>query len=103
YYLGGLELATFTGRTADRDLEDIEKLFDYKLDGKIQFIIYNKLSEAKQTNIGLQTGETENNTGGVTRVVGNKVFLYFTGDHENLHMQIREGIAKVLIDQMMYG
>jgi len=61
YYLGGLELAAFTGRTADKDLEEIEKLFDYKLDGRIQFIIYNKLSEAKQTNIGLETEETANN------------------------------------------
>ncbi len=103
YYLGGLELAAFTGRTADKDLEEIEKLFDYKLDGRVQFIIYNKLSEAKQTNIGLETEELANNTGGVTKIVGNKVFLYFTGDHEKLHQQIREGIARVLIDQIMYG
>ena len=55
YYLGGLELATFAGRTAQNDLEEIEKLFDYKLDGRIQFIIYNKLGDAKQSNIGLET------------------------------------------------
>ena len=103
FYLGGLELATYTGRTADQDLAEIEKLFDYKLDGKIQFIIYNKLSDAKQTNIGLETDETSNNTGGTTRIVGNKVFLYFTGDHEIFHRQIREGIARVLVDQIMYG
>ncbi len=103
YYLGGLELASYTGRTADKDLDEIEKLFDYKLDGRIQFIIYNKLSDAKQSNIGLETEDNTNNTGGVTRIVGNKVFLYFTGDHEKLHQQIRAGIAKVLIDQIMYG
>lgn len=103
YYLGGLDLAAFTGRTADKDLEEIEKLFDYKLDGRIQFIIYNKLSDAKQSNIGLETDELNNNTGGITRIVGNKVFLYFTGDHEKLRQQIRAGIAKVLIDQIMYG
>ena len=104
YYLGGLELAAFTGRTADKDLEEIEKLFDYKLDGRIQFIIYNKLSEAKQSNIGLETEETANNNiGGVTRIVGNKVFLYFTGNHEEFHRQIRAGIARVLTDQIMYG
>ncbi len=103
FYLGGLDLATFTGRIADQDLAEIEKLFDYKLDGKIQFIIYNKLSDAKQTNIGLETDEISNNTGGITRVVGNKVFLYFTGDHEILHQQIREGVARVLVDQIMYG
>ena len=103
YYLGGLELAAFTGRTADKHLEEIEKLFDYKLDGRIQFIIYNKLSDAKQSNIGLQTDETNNNTGGATKIVGNKVFLYFNGDHEKLTEQIRAGIARVLLDQIMYG
>ena len=103
YYLGGLELAAFTGRTADKHLEEIEHLFDYKLDGRIQFVIYNKLSEAKQTNIGLETDDVNNNTGGITRIVGNKVFLYFTGDHEKFRRQIRAGIARVLIDQIMYG
>src|SRR5690349_9834467 len=43
FYLGGQELAVFTGRTAEADLEEIEKLLDYKLDGRIQFVIYNKL------------------------------------------------------------
>ena len=71
YYLGGLDLASFIGRNAEKDLIEIEKFFDYKLDGRIQFIIYNKLSEAKQTNIGLETDELVNNTGGITRVVGN--------------------------------
>lgn len=103
YYLGGLELASYTGRTADKDLEEIEKLLDYKLDGRIQFLIYNKLSDAKQSNIGLETEDNTNNTGGITKIVGNKVFLYFTGDHEKLHQQIRSGIARVLIDQIMYG
>jgi len=104
FYLGGQELAVFTGHSADADLEEIEKLLDYKLDGRIQFIIFNKLSDAKQSNIGLETDETlSNNIGGVTKIVGDKVFLYFTGDHEGLHRQIRAGIAKVLLDQMMYG
>src|SRR5438105_15698365 len=94
FYLGGQELAIFTGRTAAGDLEEIEKLLDYKLDGRIQFIIYNKLSDAKQSNIGLETDDISNNIGGVTKIVGNKVFLYFTGDHEMLHRQIRSGIAK---------
>jgi WD40 repeat protein len=103
FYLGGQELAIFTGRTAQTDLDEIEKLLDYKLDGRIQFIVYNKLSDAKQSNIGLETDDNSNNIGGVTRIVGNKVFLYFTGDHEALHKQMRAGIAKILIDQMMYG
>src|SRR6185436_12020096 len=60
FYLGGQELAVFTGRTAEAELDEIEKILDYKLDGRVQFIIYNKLSDAKQSNIGLQTDETNN-------------------------------------------
>lgn len=103
YYLGGFEHAEFTGRSAQQELDEIEKLLDYKLDGRIQFIIYNKLSDAKQSNVGLQSDELNNNTGGLTQIVGNKVILYFTGDHESMRKQIRAGIARVLIDQIMYG
>jgi hypothetical protein len=103
YYLGGLDIAAYVARVADEDLAEIEKLFDYKLDGRLQFVIYNKLSEAKQSNITLETDEIVNNTGGVTKIVGNKILLYFDGDHEKLHQHIREGIARVLIEQIMYG
>ncbi len=104
YYVGGSELAAYVGRVAEGEIQSAEKLLDYKLDGRLQFIIYNKLSEAKQTNVGLETEEAvNNNIGGVTRIVGNKVFLYFDGDHTRLIQQVRSGIARVLIDQIMYG
>ena len=103
YYVGGKELAEYTGSIAGKDIEEIEKLFDYALEGKIQFLIYNKLSDAKQSNIGLQNEDVQNNIGGYTRIVGNKVFIYFEGDHEKFHRMIRAGTAKVLLDEIMYG
>src|SRR5574342_466508 len=47
YYVGGRELAEYTGAVAGKDIEEIEKLFDFALEGKIQYLIYNKLSDAK--------------------------------------------------------
>ncbi|MBX2973061.1 MAG: PD40 domain-containing protein, partial [Flavobacteriales bacterium] len=41
--------------------------------------------------------------GGLTRIVGTKIFVYFEGDHALLDRQIRSGIAHVIIDQMMFG
>ncbi len=102
FYVGGMENALFVGRTAESHIEEIERMFDYRLDGRIQFILYNKLSDLKQSNIGLQE-ESSYNTGGYTRIVGNKVLLYFDGNHENLIRQMREGIAQVIIDQLMFG
>ena len=103
FYVGGQELAIYTGRTADKEIDDIEKLFDYRLDGRFQFIIYNKLSDLKQTNIGLEGEEQSANTGGLTHINGTKVLLYFDGDYRHLKEQIRAGVAQVMVNQLMYG
>src|ERR1044071_5232862 len=50
YYVGGKELAEFTGSVAQDDIDQIQKLFDFTLEGKVQFLIFNKLSDAKQSN-----------------------------------------------------
>lgn len=103
YYLGGQELAVYAGRTADADIAEIEKLFDYRINGRFQFIIYNRLSDLKQTNIGLEGEEQNTNTGGLTRIVGNKILIYFDGDYRHFREQIRAGVAQVMVNQLMYG
>ncbi len=103
FYVGGEELATYTGRTADSEIADIEKLFDYRINGRFQFVIYNKLSDLKQSNIGLEGDAQLTNTGGLTKIIGNKVLLYFDGDYRHFREQIRGGVAQVMINQLMYG
>jgi hypothetical protein len=102
YNTGGKELAIYVARAAKRHIAEIEKFFDYTVDDRIQFIVYNKQEDFKQSNIGLNT-EDGTNVGGVTHIVGRKVFLYYENDHVSLEEQIRAGIAEVLINQMMYG
>ncbi|MBR9830566.1 hypothetical protein GYB57_00335 [bacterium] len=102
FYTGGKELAEYTAEYAHHQIKKQEAFFDYVLDEKIQFVIYNKHSDFKQSNIGLSSDETYS-IGGVTRIVGSKVFLYFEGDYERLNQQINSGIIEVLIYQMMYG
>ena len=102
YYEGGKEIANYVSRSAKKNIEDIERLLDVTMDKKIQFIVYNKESDFEQSNIGYSS-EEQYNIGGVTRIVGTKVILYFEGDHKKLEQQIRAGIAEVMINQMMYG
>lgn len=102
FYEQGKDVANYVSKEAKKQLEDVEKLFDYSLDDRLQFIIYNKQSDYAQSNLGLFTDEPYN-TGGVTRIVGSKIILFFDGDHAKLDKQIRAGITQVLIDQMMYG
>jgi Tol biopolymer transport system component len=102
YYEGGKEIANYVSKSAQKNLAELERMFDYQLDSRMEFLVYNKQSEFKQSNIGL-VNEEQYNIGGVTRIVGTKVAVYFEGDHQKLDEQIRAGIAEVLINQMMYG
>jgi hypothetical protein len=102
FYLGGRDYALYTARYALKVMPDMEKQLDYTLSEKIQFIIFNNLSELKESNIGL-LGDEHYNIGGVTYIVGTKVFLYFDGSYINLERQIRSGLAQVMINEMLYG
>ncbi|MFL5765313.1 MAG: hypothetical protein ACJ77K_15320 [Bacteroidia bacterium] len=102
FYEQGRELANYVSKSGKIQMEKVEKLFDYSFNEKVQFIIYNKQSDYKQSNIGLST-EEDYNTGGVTRIAGSKIILFYEGDHASLDRQIRTGLAEVLINEMMYG
>jgi len=102
FYLNGKELAQYTARYAKEQIPIIESKLGSLLDKKIQFIVYNNLTDLKQSNIGLMTNENYN-IGGITHIIGSKVFIYFDGSHVNFEKQIRDGIAQVLFNQMMFG
>lgn len=102
FYTGGKELAVHTAKYANVRIKEIEKKIDYYLEDRVQFIIYNKQSDFRQSNVGLSSDET-NNIGGVSNIVGSKVFLYFDGDYAAFNQQIDKGIYKVLIYQLIYG
>ncbi|MCG8697968.1 MAG: hypothetical protein MI922_07935 [Bacteroidales bacterium] len=99
----GVQLADYVANFAKQEIPRIESYFDYTLDGRIIFIVYNKLTDFRQSNIGLVTGKTESNVGGVINISNNKVFIYFEGDFEKFEEQIRDGISKIFINQLLYG
>ncbi len=102
FYLNGKELAIHTAKYATNELSRLENDLDTYLEGKVQFIIFNNLTELKQSNIGLSTHE-EYNIGGVTHILGNKIVLYFDGSLVNFERQIRQGIVHVLLSNAIFG
>ncbi len=101
WYAGGRTLGQAAIQIAEMDFEEIQNLMEHRINKKIQLIIYNDLTDLKQSNIGSE--ETFVNTGGQTKIVGNKVFVYFDGNHTNFRKQVREGIARVYMNTMMFG
>lgn len=102
YYLNGRELATYVARYAKEVYPKLEETLDNRYSQKIQFIVFNSLTDLKQSNLGLLS-EQEYNIGGITHIIGNKVFIYFDGNYNNFEKQIKAGMARVLIDQTIYG
>jgi hypothetical protein len=71
------------------------------LQRRANIVIYNSYNDYKSSNIGL--GSDWQNAGGVTKLVNNKIVVYFDGNHDHLKRQIREGIARVLTDNLLFG
>lgn len=102
FYQDGRKLTINGAKYAYTALDDITEKLGYKSENKIHFIVFNSMSDMKSSNIGLDN-EILYNTGGLTNVVDNKVFLYFNGRYADFERQIRFGIAQVMINQMLFG
>ena len=102
YNLNGKELAQHVADYSGKYIPEIEKKLETTLDKKTQFIVYNTYSDLKQSNIGLMN-HTQYNTGGITHIIGTKVFLYFDGDLNHFDRQIRGGITRLLVENIIYG
>lgn len=99
----GRDLAGFTADYAMKRLGEIEDYFDYNLEKRLIFIIYNKNAEYRQSNIGLTTFDEDTyNTGGYSRIIKNKVMLYYEGDHLEYENQISSAITQSIINEMLY-
>ncbi len=98
---GGENIAKYVLQVAEEELSGMEKFVEYSLQRRANIIIYNSFNDMLQSNIGL--GIDWQNTGGTTKLVNNKMLIYFNGNHADLRKQIREGIAKVLVDNLLFG
>lgn len=97
----GQELAKYVAQVAEEELPGIEKFVEFNMQRRANIIIYNSFDDMKQSNIGLQTDWQ--NAGGVTKLVNNKMIVYFDGNHADLRLQIREGIASILVQNLLFG
>ena len=97
----GQELAKFVLQAAEEELPSIENFTEYGMQRRANIVVYNSFIDMQQSNIGL--GINWQNTGGSTKFVNNKMVVYFNGDHANLRKQIRQGIARIITDNVLFG
>lgn len=98
---GGTELGSFVSQMAEGELPDVEALMENNLRSKASIFVYNSYDEFKQSNIGL--GTVVQTTDGITQLPNNKMVVYFDGNHQHLKVQIRQGIAKMILNNLLFG
>lgn len=101
WYGKARNIAEPTIQIAEMDHDEIQRILEHRMNDKIEIIVYVDVSDLKQSNIG--TEETFVNKTGETKIVGNKMFVYFDGNHAQLRKKIREGIATVYLNNMLFG
>ncbi|HQW91530.1 MAG TPA: hypothetical protein PKY28_00465 [Ferruginibacter sp.] len=101
YYDNGEELAKFIAQSAEKELAQMEAAAEYSLQRRANIVLYNEYADMQQSNIGL--GIEWQNSGGGTKLVNNKMVVYFEADHQKLRLQVRKGIAQVLTENRLFG
>ncbi|MCU0380044.1 MAG: hypothetical protein MUE58_02540 [Chitinophagaceae bacterium] len=98
---GGLAMGKIVTQVAEEELPLLEEFVEYGMQRRANIVLYNSFTEMKQSNIGL--GIDWQNTGGVTKLVNNKLLVYYDGNQNNLRKQLRQGIARVLVENLLFG
>ncbi|MCK5782318.1 MAG: hypothetical protein KAH10_06985 [Flavobacteriales bacterium] len=102
FYQRGSRNAQYVVTNVDAELKELAKYFKLNFDERFQIICYNTLTDLKQSNLN-ENGEASYNTGGVTRIKGNKMFVYGTGEHNDLKTQLKAGITEMLLNYLISG
>lgn len=101
FYENGQAIANYVAQIAEKELSQIESFVEYGLQRRANIVIYNHYNELEQSNIGLNLDWQT--TGGITKLVNNKMIVYYTSDHAHLRRQVRQGIAQTLVDNVLFG
>jgi Tol biopolymer transport system component len=102
YYPQSKDLAVLTSEHVQKTVTELERKLGITLERKLQIIIYARQSDFMQSNIGLET-EDIYNTGGITPIYGDKIFLYFKGNLNAFLDDLRGGIAGLFVNYFIVG
>lgn len=105
YDRSGRELARYVAEQAEKDLAAIEKNSGNLFPEKLSIILYNSYDDFDQSNLGLNSElqMQNNNPAGTVNIIGDKLAIYFTGNHADLKRQLRQGMAQVVMEHLMFG
>ncbi len=104
YDRAGRDLARYVAEQAEQDVSAVEKRLGGMFPDKLNIMLYNCFDDYQQTNIGLNSAlQVQNNPAGTVNLVGDKLIIYYTGNHADLKAQLRKGMATVVMERLLFG
>ncbi|MBC7553673.1 MAG: hypothetical protein H7257_06805 [Taibaiella sp.] len=105
YDRAGRQLGRYVAEEAENNISVIEQKMGGQFPERFNIVLYNSYDEYMQTNIGLKdaTQISENTISGTWNLVGDKLLVYHTGKHTDLRRQIQSGMARVVMERMIFG
>ncbi|MBF8963459.1 hypothetical protein I0P70_09390 [Pontibacter sp. FD36] len=101
FYAGGDQSARNAAEYAERELKRITSFIGYYPYSKITLIVYNSMTDLKQSNIGMQRDQFQ--TGGETLFIKNKLELAYDGTQTDFKRDLSYQLTELLLNDMMYG
>lgn len=101
HYDNGARLANFATRFLELEFDKITEVLGYTPYLKTKIFIYNSISDLQQSNVGIDDDNVI--TGGQTDFFKSQVEIPYTGSEVDFKMELRRGIALMLIREMMFG
>jgi hypothetical protein len=82
-------------------MSDMENFLDYRINGKIELVLTPVSNIDKSRDVkGI---ERDLSSGGVTKVDHKRIMVFYEGHYSGVIRQLRQGLAHVLVNEMLYG
>ncbi len=102
YYSSDRNLPRKAALFTERHIKDIERKLEAQIEGRIQILLFNSMTDLKQSNVNKPINQ-DLNTGGKAEIPNLKVFLHFNGDYTHLENQIKYGLTEAIINNLVFG
>ena len=103
FYAGGSDMAEMASDIATEMIPQIETFLDHKLEKRMILVVFQNLSDFRQSNIGLNTDADEYNIGGTLKVIDNIAFVYMEIDRQKFREQVVAAISNIILNEIIYG
>lgn len=95
------DIAEYAGWKAEEDLRSLEASWNYKLQGRIIFVVYPSHNSFQSNNVG--GGSPSESTGGFTEFLKNRVVIPYQGSYEMFEHVIHHELTHAVMMRMLYG